>query len=183
MRHPNSLKYIPARVSDLCQRSGYLHRGHALSALGRHEEAREAYLSILPLLEREPRSGRLEWELTSALVNVGNTYSRQGDFGKADEYYNKAEALGKEHIEHEHGNRKDGVGMKMIAMRARAFALKKAGREEEGKKLLKEVLETTIEYQALMKKEKEESAQLEKAEHAQQVMLQAEAQQDAVAAS
>lgn len=154
--HPNNLKYFPKRTAILCQRAGYLHRGNALSALGRHEEARESYEMALPLLETEPRSCRMDWERSSALVNIGNTYSRQGLFDKANEYYDKAEQLGNDHLEVENGNKSEGMGIKMVAMRARAFSLKKAGKEEDAKTLLREVLKMQVEFNDLMQKERAE---------------------------
>lgn len=90
------------------------------------------------------------------MVNIGNTYSRQGDYEKANEYYDKAEQLGVDHLEAEGGNKAEGMGIKMVAMRARAFALKRVGREEEAKKLLRETLEIQMEFSTLMKQEKEE---------------------------
>jgi len=154
--HPNNLKYFPKRTAILCQRAGYLHRGNALSALGRHEEARESYEMALPLLETEPRSCRMDWERSSALVNIGNTYSRQGLFDKANEYYDKAEQLGSDHLEVENGNKSEGMGIKMVAMRARAFSLKKAGKEEDAKTLLREVIKMQVEFNDLMQRERAE---------------------------
>jgi tetratricopeptide (TPR) repeat protein len=135
-----TLKLLPIRVSHLCLRSAYLHRGNALAALGREDEARESYEKVFPMLEQEPRCGRLDWERTSLYVNIGNTFSRQGDFAKADASYSVAEKLGRDHMEMEAGNRIDGMGMVIVAMRGRAFALKKDGREDEGKKILREVI-------------------------------------------
>lgn len=150
-------------MSQLCLRSAYLHRGNALAALGRENEARETYMKVLPMLEPEPRCGRLDWERCSILVNIGNTYSRQGDYGKANEQFTIAEKLGREHIDADEGNKVDGMGIAIVAMRARAFALKKAGREEEGKKLLKEVITMQIELNAESEKKKAEEAAAEKA--------------------
>ena len=142
LTHPSDLKIQPVRVSILCRRSALLHRGNALSALGRPAEARESYLAVLPLLETEHRCGRVDWERASIFVNVGNTYSREGDFQKADEHYSKAEAMGKEHVDQgENGNQVDGLGIMVIAQRARAFALKKAGEEAKAKEQMRKVLE------------------------------------------
>ena len=143
-----TLKLLPIRVSHLCLRSAYLHRGNALAALGREDDAKKSYEMVFPMLEKEPRCGRLDWERSSLYVNIGNTFSRQGDFDKADENYSIAEKLGRDHVDAEEGNRIDGMGMIIVAMRARAFALKKAGREDEGKKVLKEVIEMQLRLNA-----------------------------------
>lgn len=127
-----------------------------MAALGREEEARETYLKVMPMLEPEPRCGRLDWERVSILVNIGNTFSRQGDYEKANEQYAAAEALGREHISAHEGNQIDGMGIVVVSMRARAFALKKAGREEDGKAVLKEVIKTQLELNAENEKKKVE---------------------------
>uniref|UniRef100_A0A7S4A9B7 Uncharacterized protein n=1 Tax=Pseudo-nitzschia australis TaxID=44445 RepID=A0A7S4A9B7_9STRA len=161
--HPDSLKLRPIRVSELCLRSAYLHKGNALAALGREEDARETYLKVLPMLGPEPRCGRLDWERVSILVNIGNTYSRQGDYDKANEQFIAAEALGREHISAHEGNQIDGMGIVVISMRARAFALKRAGREAEGKEVLKEVIAMQIQLNAENDKKKaEQQAEEEK---------------------
>lgn len=118
------------------------------------------------MLEPEPRCGRLDWERCSILVNIGNTYSRQGDYDKADEQYTAAERLGREHIEADEGNKVDGMGIAIVAMRARAFALKKAGREEDGKKVLKDVIAMQIELNAENEKKKAEEKEAEEKERA-----------------
>lgn len=135
----NLLQYMPLRVSTICLRSAYLQAGNALSALGKDVEARETYEKAVPILEKEPRSSRLDWERSSFLVNLGNTYSRQGDYENANEYYTKAEKLGEEQLGV--GSTPDGLGLILVSKRARAFALKRAGKEAEGKALMREVLE------------------------------------------
>lgn len=152
--HTTSLKLQPIRVSHLCLRSAYLHQGNALSALGRDADARAVYEYVLPMLEPEPRCGRLDWERSSVIVNIGNTYSRQGDFAKANEDYDKAEKLGQDHVDVEDGNKTDGLGIMVVAMRARAFALKKDGRDEEAKKRLREVLELQLKLNVEEEKQK-----------------------------
>ena len=156
LSHEDSLKLRPIRVSELCLRSAYLHKGNALAALGREDEARETYLKVMPMLEPEPRCGRLDWERVSILVNIGNTYSRQGNYEKANEQYSAAEVLGREHISAHEGNQIDGMGIVVVSMRARAFALKKAGREDEGKTVLKDVIAMQIELNAENEKKKAE---------------------------
>lgn len=133
-----------------------MHKGNALEALGRHKEARECYLKVLPILENEPRSTRVDWEVASAIVNIANSYSREGDFDSADKEYKRAEQLGADHLDVPDGNKADGMNIKMVAMRSRAFALQKAGREEEAKSLLREVLDIQKEYGDLMVKERED---------------------------
>jgi tetratricopeptide (TPR) repeat protein len=140
----------------LCLRSAYLHRGNALAALGQEDEARASYEKVFPMLDPEPRCGRLDWERCSLYVNIGNTHSRQGDYGKAEQQYMVAEKLGKDHVETLEGNKTDGMGMMIVAMRARAFALKKHGREEEGKAVMKKVIELQLELNAEKAKEEEE---------------------------
>jgi tetratricopeptide (TPR) repeat protein len=156
LSHEESLKLRPIRVAELCLRSAYLHKGNALAALGREDEARETYLKVMPMLEPEPRCGRLDWERVSILVNIGNTYSRQGNYEKSNEQYAAAEALGREHIGAHEGNQIDGMGIVVVSMRARAFALKKDGREDEGKSVLKDVIETQIQLNAENEKKKAE---------------------------
>lgn len=159
LAHEQTLKLLPIRVSHLCLRSAYLHRGNALAALGREDEARKSYEMVFPMLAEEPRCGRLDWERCSLQVNIGNTYSRQGDFDHADEHYKLGEKLGREHLEAKEGNPIDGMGMCIVAMRARAFALKKAGREDEGKEVLKDVIKMQIELNAEKDKRKKEEEQ------------------------
>jgi len=156
LSHEESLKLRPIRVSELCLRSAYLHKGNALAALGREDEARETYMKVMPMLEPEPRCGRLDWERVSILVNIGNTYSRQGNYEKANEQYTAAEGLGREHISASEGNQIDGMGIVVVSMRARAFALKKDGREDEGKAVLRDVIKTQIELNAENEKKKAE---------------------------
>mmetsp|Transcript_10565 Transcript_10565/g.30192 ORF Transcript_10565/g.30192 Transcript_10565/m.30192 type:complete len:431 (+) Transcript_10565:210-1502(+) len=160
LAHKETLKLLPRRVSDLCLRSAYLHKGNALAALGKEVEAKASYDMVFPMLEKEPRCGRLDWERSSLYINIGNTYSRQGDFEKANENYTIAENLGREHIAAEEGNRIDGMGMTIVAMRARAFALKKAGREEEGKDILKEVITMQVDLNAETEKKRKEDEAL-----------------------
>lgn len=160
LANEQTLKLLPVRVSHLCLRSAYLHRGNALAAMGREDDARKSYEMVFPMLVDEPRCGRLDWERSSLYINIGNTFSRQGDYDKAKEQYAVAEKLGREHIEAEEGNRLDGMGMTIVAMRANAFALKKAGREDEGKAILKDVIKMQIELnQENEKKKKEEEQQ------------------------
>lgn len=161
--HPVTLKLQPIRVSTLCLRSAYLHRGNALAALGRDEEARQTYELVVPMLDKEPRCGRLDWERSSILVNIGNTYSRQNNFEKACEYYDASEKLGREHVEAQNGNKTEGMGIMIVGMRARAFALKKAGSEEEGKAQLREVLKLQMELNAEVEKQKAEQKSKEEA--------------------
>jgi len=158
LANKESLKLLPIRVSHLCLRSAYLHRGNALAALGREDEARETYMKVFPMLEKEPRCGRLDWERCSLYVNIGNTFSRQGNFDKADEQFSIAERLGREHIDNAEGNKIDGMGMVVVSMRARAFALKKAGKEEQGKQVLRDVIEMQIKLNAENEKKKAEDA-------------------------
>jgi len=166
-----TLKLLPVRVSHLCLRSAFLHRGNALAALGREEEARKSYEEVFPMLKEEPRCGRLDWERSSLYINIGNTFSRQGTYQKAKENYDIAEKLGRDHIQTEEGNRIDGMGMVIVAMRARAFALKKAGKEDEGKEVLREVIKMQLELNAENEKKKaeEEAAAKEQAAGAKPV--------------
>jgi len=118
------------------------------------------------MLENEPRCGRLDWERSSIYVNIGNTYSRQGDYEKAKEQYDIAEQLGKDHLNIENGNTTDGMGIMIVGMRARAFALKKAGKEDEGKQMMKEVLEMQMKLNKELEKQKEEQKKAAEAEAA-----------------
>ena len=67
--------------------------------MNKNEEARESYEKVLPMLEKEPRCGRLDWERSSIYINIGNTYSRAGDFESADKYFKIAERLGQDHMD------------------------------------------------------------------------------------
>lgn len=165
LANPSVLKLLPIRVSHLCQRSALLQKGNALAAMGKEDDAIKSYESVFPLVENEPRCARIDWERHSLYVNIGNSHSRKGNFDAADEQYAIAEKLGQDHIEG--GNVKDGKGMIACAKRARAFALKRAGKMDEAKKLLKEVLDQQIADNLEEEKKKaEEQAELEKAKEA-----------------
>lgn len=169
LANPAALKLLPIRVSHLCMRSALLQRGNALAALGKEEEARESYEKVFPLLEKEPRCARVDWERHSLYVNIGNTFSRSGDYTLADEQYKIAEQLGSDHLSAEGGSENDGKGMVACAKRARAFALKKTGRIDEAKAILKEVIDQQIKDNILAeqkKKEEEEKAAKEAEEKA-----------------
>ncbi|KAL3788749.1 hypothetical protein HJC23_012305 [Cyclotella cryptica] len=158
LANPATLKLLPIRVSQLCMRSALLQRGNALAAMGREEEAEATYRQVLPILKDEPRCARVDWERHSVYVNIGNTYARRGDFDKADEQYVLAEQLGKDHITENGGSEDDGRSMILCAKRSRAFALKRVGKIEEAKKLLREVVEQKIKDDAAAAKKKEEEA-------------------------
>jgi tetratricopeptide (TPR) repeat protein len=169
LAHESSLKYMPLRVSHVCLRSSLLHAGNALSALGRDEEARVEYSKALPILANEPRAARLDSERASFYVNIGNTYSRQGNVEKADENYTIAEKLGQDHWDA--GNKRDGLGIVVVAKRARAFCFNRNGREEEGKELLREVLKLNLELDVELEKFKEEMKQAEAKQLEEQAAL------------
>jgi len=158
LANPSTLKLLPLRVSQLCMRSALLQRGNALAALGREEEARATYEQVFPILKDEPRCARVDWERHSVYVNIGNTYSRMGDFENADAQYKVAEALGHDHINEKGGSEDDGRSMILCAKRSRAFALKKVGRVEEAKELMKEVIAQKLADDAAAAKKKEEEA-------------------------
>ena len=101
-------------------------------------------------------------------VNIGNTYSRQGNFDKANELYDVAIKLGKDHVDNEGSNLVEGMGIMIVGMRARAFALKKVGREEEGKKEMKEVIGLQLKLNGEREKQKEKEK--EEAEAAQKAL-------------
>lgn len=132
------------RVSDLCKRSALLQHGNALAAMGKQDDARASYEKVLPLIASEPRCARVDWERHSVYINIGNTFSRSGEFDLAYEQFRKAESLGDDHLAAEEGSKFDGNGMILGAKRARAFAMKKAGKEDEAKALLREVIEGQI---------------------------------------
>jgi len=161
LANPAALKLLPIRVSDLCMRSALLQRGNALAARGEEDEARESYEKVFPLLEKEPRCARVDWERHSLYVNIGNTFSRSGDFTLADEQYKIAEKLGNDHLQSEGGSENDGKGMVACAKRARSFAMKKAGRIDEAKVILKEVIDQQIADNIVAEKKKEEEAAVE----------------------
>jgi len=142
LANPTVLKLLPIRVSHLCKRSALLQRGNSLAAMGREEEAIKSYEEVFPLLEGEPRCARVDWERHSLYVNIGNSHSRSGDYETASKQYEIAEKLGVDHIDA--GNVKDGKGMVACSKRAGAFALRRAGRMDEAKKLLRQVLEQQI---------------------------------------
>lgn len=113
------------------------------------------------MLADEPRCGRLDWERCSVLVNIGNTFSREGNYKEAEEYYKKAEQLGKDHVAVEGGNHSDGYGLVIEAMRARSFALKRDGKDVEGKAEMRKVLETQMKKNDADEKMKVLSKELE----------------------
>jgi len=158
LANPTTLKLLPIRVSQLCMRSALLQRGNALAALGKEADARETYEKVFPILEGEPRCARVDWERHSVQLNIGNTYAREGDFDKADEYYKVAEQLGTDHIGEKGGSEEDGRSMLLTAKRARSFALKKVGRVDEAKALMGEVIKQKIADDAAATKKKEEEA-------------------------
>lgn len=96
------------------------------------------YLAGFPIVDAEVRASRVDWERTSYLINIGNSYSREGNYDKADEYYKQCEKLGDEQIAND--CKADGMGIKLVALRARAFALNRNGKIDEGKEVLREVL-------------------------------------------
>ena len=126
--------------------------------MGREDDARESYSKVFPLIEKEPRCARVDWERHSLYVNIGNTFSRAGDYEKANEQYMIAEQLGKDHMDQEDGSKKDGKGMIACVKRARSFALRRAGKLDEAKKLLKEVLDQQIKDNIEEEKKKAEEA-------------------------
>lgn len=134
-----------------------------MAALGRQEDARKSYEEVFPLVKDEPRCARVDWERFSLYINIGNTFSRSGDFELADEQFKLAEKLGRDHLEEEEGSRNDGSGMVDGAKRARAFALKKVGREDEGKAILKEVIASQIKLKLEKEKKKQDEAEAAKA--------------------
>jgi tetratricopeptide (TPR) repeat protein len=147
---------MPARASILCKRAAYLHAGNALHAQGKYVEAREYYEKVIPLLESEPRSCRIDWERSSALINIGDTYSRENNFEKASEYYDKGEQFGKDHLDVEDGNHTEAKGIIMVAKKARAAALKRAGKDDEAKAVWRDVLTLSVEFKKLMALDKAE---------------------------
>ena len=146
-------------MSHLCLRSALLQRGNALAAQGKEDESRESYMKVFPLLEKEPRCARVDWERHSLYVNIGNTYSRSGEYDLANEQYKIAERLGMDHLDMEGGSDKDGKGMVSCVKRSRAFALKRSGQDTEARKILKEVLDQEIadRLEAETKKAEEEA--------------------------
>ena len=100
----------------------------------------------------------MDWERHSVYLNIGNTYARIGDFEKADEQYKLGENLGNDHLNEKGGSEDDGRSMLLCAKRSRAFALKKVGKVDEAKQLLKEVIAQKIADDAAAKKKKEEEA-------------------------
>ena len=138
LSNPAWKEFIPPRVASICLRSAYLHTGNALAAMGKDAEAREMYLAGFPIVDAEVRASRVDWERTSYLINIGNSYSREGNYDKADEYYKQCEKLGDEQIAND--CKADGMGIKLVALRARAFALNRNGKIDEGKEVLREVL-------------------------------------------
>jgi len=160
LAHPSTLKLLPIRVAHLCMRSALLQKGNALCALGLQEKAREVYETVFPLLENEPRCARVDWERHSLYVNIGNTFSRDGDFELANEQYKIAENIGNDHLgeQGDGGSVHDGASMVNTAKRAKAFALQKAGKPDEAKALLKEVVAAEIELIANAAKKKADEA-------------------------
>uniref|UniRef100_A0A7S1VTS6 Uncharacterized protein n=1 Tax=Grammatophora oceanica TaxID=210454 RepID=A0A7S1VTS6_9STRA len=164
LAHPTTLKLLPERVAVLCKRSALLQKGNALTAMGKQDEARAAYNQVFPLIEGEPRCARVDWERHSVYINIGNTHSRDANLDLADAQYKLAEQLGQDHLANEDGSKTDGAEMVNCAKRARAFALKKAGREDEAKTLLREVITAQIKINEEKKKEAAAKAAAEAAQ-------------------
>lgn len=156
LSHPTTLKFVPIRASILCKRAAYLHAGNALHAQGKYSDAREYYNKVLGLLESEPRSCRIDWERSSSLINIGDTFSRESNYDAAREYYEKAEQLGRDHLAVEDGNHTEAKGIVMVAKRAHAAALKRAGKDDEARALWGEVLPLSVEFNELMAIDKAE---------------------------
>ena len=153
LSNPAWKDFIPPRVASICLRSAYLHTGNALAAMGKDAEACEMYLKGYPIIDAEHRAARVDWERVSYLINIGNAYSREGNLDKADEYYKKCEKIGDEQIAND--CKADGMGMKLVALRSRAFALNRNGKVDEGKEVLREVLK----QQPIVKEETEKCRQ------------------------
>lgn len=155
-----SLRLRPLRVSQLCLRQALVQHGNALMALGRKEAARAAYQQAIPLVVDEPRCARIDWECHSLHVNIGNTFDfKSGEFDLADKEYRLAEFLGVDHLQEEGGSSVDGHGMIDGARRARAFALNKAGRTDEAKVLVKDVLESQVRLEIENRKKEQEEVE------------------------
>lgn len=138
LANPSWKDFIPKRVAAICLRSSYLQAGNAYLALGKIAEAREIYEKGFPIVDAEPRATRVDYERCSYLINLGNAHSRDGDYAKANEFYAKVEKIGEDQIQG--GCTAEGMGMQLVALRARAFALNRAGKIDEGKEVLREVL-------------------------------------------
>jgi len=167
------LKLLPIRVSHLCERSALLQRGNALAALGKEKEARESYETVFPLLEDEPRCARVDWERHSLRVNIGNTHSREGNYERANEEYKIAERLGTDHCDRDGGSGNDGKSMVSCVKRARCFALRRDGKIDLARALLKEVLEQQIKDNVEAEKKKVEEAEKAKADEAAKAIVDA----------
>lgn len=178
LANPAALKLLPIRVSHLCLRSALLQRGNALAAMGKEVDARTSYEQVFPLLGKEPRCARVDWERHSLYVNIGNTHSRSGEYSLANEQYKVSERLGLDHLELEGGSEKDGKGMVACAKRARAFALKRDGKDAEARKILKEVLD-----QEIADRLEAEKKAVEEAAKAKEEVAKDEAKPEAVAAN
>lgn len=181
LANPAWKEFIPPRVAAICLRSAYLHTGNALAALGKNAEAREMYESGFPIVDKESRSSRVDWERSSYLINIGNSYSREGNYDKANEYYQEVEKLGDEQIAND--SKADGMGMKLVSLRARAFALNRNGKIDEGKEVLREVLK----QQPLMAEEtakwRKEMMEAAAAREKEEMELHQQAQQNGNAAA
>lgn len=152
-----SLRLRPLRLSQLCRRQALTQRGNALVALGRQMEARAAYEQAIPLLLDEPRCARIDWECHSLHLNNGNTFDvKSGEFDIANKHYSLAEQLGSDHLRQKGGSFIDGQGMIDGARRARAFSLNKAGRPDEAKFILKDVLQSQISLKIQNEKKEQE---------------------------
>ena len=91
-------------------------------------------------------------------MNIGNAFSQQGDYEKANEQYTITESHGREYIDAHEGNHIDGTGIVIVSMKANAFALKRAGKGDEGKVVLKEVIAMQIQLNSENEKKKAAAA-------------------------
>ena len=149
--------------------------------MGKDVEAREMYEAGFPIVDEEARASRVDWERTSYLINIGNSYSREGNFAKADEYYKKCEKLGDEQIAND--CKSDGMGIKLVSLRARAFALNRNGKQDEGKEVLREVLRQQPIVEEETEKWRKEMMEADALKQAEELQKQKEAAEAAASAN
>tara|TARA_B110000971_G_C19563349_1_gene299749 strand:+ start:78 stop:440 length:363 start_codon:yes stop_codon:yes gene_type:complete len=92
----------------------------------------------------------------NTLTTPYNSWNLGGNLEKCKEFIGKAEALGKEHMVHANGSKKDGKNMINIAKKALAKALNGNGKVEEAKEILQKcVLEGQKDKEEEMKAKEE----------------------------
>jgi len=139
-QHPDNEQLVSPRCAELCLRAALLQKGNVLQAQGKYKESRECYTQATVLVNKDHRCIRVDWERHSLMLNTGNAILLEGKGSEAKQMFAKAEALGREHIEHELGSSHEGQQMVTASKVALARAFKIGGDLEGAKKIVMEMV-------------------------------------------